>query len=249
MQWIYYIVKKTLQQKIWKGLKMNRIKILLIIALISLSLSNAQNEQEENNPAAQWEETIRTFEDWDKKNSFPSDAVLFVGSSSIRLWPTRECFGRFEVINRGFGGSQISDVVYFAGRIVLPYKPKVIVFYAGDNDIAAGKTAEQVFADYKKFVGLVQKQLPRTKIIFISIKPSGSRWSLWNVIKQTNKMIENFSQKDDRLYYFDGATPLLNSDGRPNDELFQSDRLHLNDKGYELWTKLLTPVIKKVMNQ
>lgn len=228
---------------------MNRMKILLILSLCSLSLSNARTEPAGNNQAARWEEEIRTFEDWDKKNSFPSDAVLFVGSSSIRLWPTRECFGQFDVINRGFGGSQISDVVYFEGRIVLPYKPKVIVFYAGDNDIAGGKTAQRVFDDYKKFVSLVQKQLPTTQIIFISIKPSGSRWSFWNIMKNANKMIEAFSQKDDRLYYFDGAAPLLNSDGRPNNELFLSDKLHLNDKGYELWTKLLTPVIKNAMNQ
>ena len=228
---------------------MNRMKILLLIALCSLFISNAQTEPVENNPAARWEETIRTFEDWDKKNSFPPDAVLFVGSSSIRLWPTRECFGRFDVINRGFGGSQISDVVYFAERIVLPYKPKIIVFYAGDNDIAGGKTAKRVFEDYKKFIGLVQKQLPTTRIIFISIKPSGSRWSLWNVMKDANKMIEDFSQKDDRLYYLDAATTLLDSNSQPNDELFLSDRLHLNDKGYQIWTKLLTPVIKQAMDQ
>jgi hypothetical protein len=228
---------------------MNRTMILLIITLCSLSISNAQTEPAENNPAARWEETIRSFEDWDKKNSFPPDAVLFVGSSSIRLWPTRECFGQFDVINRGFGGSQISDVVYFTGRVVLPYKPKVIVFYAGDNDIAGGKTAERVFEDYRKFVGLVQKQLPTTRIIFISIKPSGSRWSLWNIMKQANKMIEDFSKKDDRLYYFDGAAPLLNNDNRPNNDLFLNDRLHLNDKGYELWTKLLTPVIHKALDQ
>lgn len=225
------------------------MKILLLIALCSLFISNAQTEPVENNPAARWEETIRTFEDWDKKNSFPPDAVLFVGSSSIRLWPTRECFGRFDVINRGFGGSQISDVVYFAERIVLPYKPKIIVFYAGDNDIAGGKTAKRVFEDYKKFIGLVQKQLPTTRIIFISIKPSGSRWSLWNVMKDANKMIEDFSQKDDRLYYLDAATTLLDSNSQPNDELFLSDRLHLNDKGYQIWTKLLTPVIKQAMDQ
>jgi lysophospholipase L1-like esterase len=228
---------------------MNRIKILLIITLCCLIVSNAQTEPAENDPAAQWEKTIRTFEDWDKKNSFPKDAVLFVGSSSIRLWPTRECFGQFDVINRGFGGSHISDVVYFTKRIVLPYKPKVIVFYAGDNDITGGKTAERVFDDYRKFVGLAQKQLPATRIIFISIKPSGSRWPLWNVMKDANKMIEDFSQKDDRLYYLDAAAPLLDSNSRPKDELFLSDRLHLNDNGYELWTKLLTPVIEKAMNQ
>jgi hypothetical protein len=175
---------------------MSRIKkLLLIITLCSLSISNSQTEPAENNDLARWEKTIRAFEDWDKKNSFPKDAVLFVGSSSIRQWPTRECFGQFDVINRGFGGSQISDVVYFAERIILPYKPKVIVFYAGDNDIAGGKTAERVFDDYRKFTNFVHKRLPRIKITFIGIKPSGSRWSFWNVMKDANKMIEDFSQK------------------------------------------------------
>lgn len=226
---------------------MIRIKILLIIAFCSLSISNSQTEPAENNEVVRWEKTVRTFEDWDRKNSFPKDAVLFVGSSSIRLWPTRECFGKFDVINRGFGGSQISDVIYFAERIVLPYKPKVIVFYAGDNDIAGGKTAKRVFDDYRKFTDLVQKQLPRTKIIFIGIKPSGSRWSFWNTMKDANKMIEDYSKKDDRLYYFDSAAPLLDSNSRPKDDLFLKDKLHLNDKGYEIWTKLLIPIIKKAM--
>ena len=118
---------------------MARQKIFLF-AFCSFLILNGQIKSAENNPSSRWEETIRTFEQWDQKNSFPSDAVLFVGSSSIRLWPTRECFGDFEVINRGFGGSQISDVNYFADRIVLPYQPKVIVFYAGDNDIATDET-------------------------------------------------------------------------------------------------------------
>lgn len=208
---------------------------------------NAQDTPAEN-PARKWEETIKQFEQWDSKNTFPSEAVLFVGSSSIRLWPTRECFEEFPVLNRGFGGSQISDVNYFAGRIVLPYKPKVIVFYAGDNDIAAGKGADQVFEDYKKFVELVHKKLPATRIIYIGIKPSRSRWSLWEVMNEANTMIKAFSEKDGRLYYFDSATPLLNSDGMPNGEFFLKDQLHLNEKGYEVWTRQLRPVIEKAFN-
>jgi lysophospholipase L1-like esterase len=168
-----------------------------------------------------------------------------VGSSSIRLWPTRECFGEFSVINRGFGGSQISEVNYFAGRIVLPYKPEVIVFYAGDNDVAAGKDAQRVFEDYKKFVKLVHEKLPATRIIYVGIKPSRSRWSLWPVMNDANMMISDFSRKDDRLYYFDSATPLLGSDGKPNTALFLEDQLHLNEKGYEVWTKQLRPIIEK----
>jgi lysophospholipase L1-like esterase len=216
----------------------------LLVMFWSCLVLNAQDKPAEN-PAEKWEEDIRQFEQWDSKNTFPSDAVLFVGSSSIRLWPTRKCFGEFAVLNRGFGGSQISDVNYFAGRIVLTYEPKVIVFYAGDNDVAAGKNARRVFDDYKKFVKLVHDELPATRIIYIGIKPSRSRWSLWPVMNDANMVIKDFSEKDDRLYYFDSATPLLSSDGDPNAEFFLKDQLHLNDQGYEVWTRQLRPIIEK----
>jgi lysophospholipase L1-like esterase len=220
----------------------------LLIMFCWCLVLNAQDKPAEN-PAQKWEETIRQFEQWDSKNTFPSDAVLFVGSSSIRLWPTRECFEGFAVINRGFGGSQISDVNYYTERIVLPYKPKVIVFYAGDNDVAAGKSARQVFDDYKQFVKLVHKKLPGTRIIYIGIKPSRSRWSLWPVMNEANDMIRDFSEKDGLLYYFDSATPLLGNDGKPDAGLFREDQLHLNNKGYDAWTRLLQPVIKKAFEQ
>jgi lysophospholipase L1-like esterase len=224
---------------------MVRPKIGLLIMFCSCLVLNAQDKPAAENPVRRWEETIRQFEQWDSKNTFPSDAVLFVGSSSIQMWPTRECFDGFAVINRGFGGSQISEVNYFAGRIVLRYEPKVIVFYAGDNDVAAGKNARRVFDDYKKFVKLVHDGLPRTPIIYVGIKPSRSRWSLWPVMNEANMMINDFSGKHDLLFYFDSATPLLSSDGKPNVEFFLKDQLHLNDKGYEVWTKLLRPIIEK----
>ncbi len=192
-----------------------------------------------------WEETIQAFEEWDRKNSFPSDAVLFVGSSSIRLWPTRESFPELQVINRGFGGSKISEVNYYAERIVLPYKPRVIVFYAGDNDIAAGRSARQVFSDYKAFTELVHVKLPQTRIIFVCIKPSRSRWALWPVMSEANAMVKEFCGKDGRLFYFDAASPLLDSEGLPKPEFFLSDKLHLNGEGYKAWSRLLRPVIEK----
>ena len=219
---------------------------ILLIVLCSCVVSFAQDKPAEN-PAGKWEETIRQFEQWDRKNTFPSDAVLFVGSSSIKLWPTRECFGEFAVLNRGFGGSQISEVNYFADRIVLCYEPKVIVFYAGDNDVAAGKNARSVFDDYKKFIKLVHAGLPGTRIIYVGIKPSGSRWSLWPVMNEANMMIKDFSGKDDRLFYFDSATPLLDSAGKPNPAFFLKDQLHLNDKGYEVWTRLIRPIINEAL--
>jgi lysophospholipase L1-like esterase len=226
---------------------MVRLKTGLLILFCSCLAPAAQDQPGAKERPDRWEETIRAFEDWDSKNSFASNAVLFVGSSSIRLWPTAECFEELAVINRGFGGSHISDVNYYAKRIVLRYEPKVIVFYAGDNDIASGKSAQRVFDDYRAFTKLVHAALPGTRIIFISIKPSRSRWSLWPVMSEANGMIKDFCGKDSRLFYFDGATPLLDRDGAPNLELFLPDQLHLNGKGYEVWTKRLRPIIKEAL--
>jgi len=123
----------------------------------------------------------------------------------------------------------------------------VIVFYAGDNDVAAGKNARCVFDDYKKFVKLVHAGLSGTRIIYVGIKPSGSRWSLWSVMNEANMMIKDFSGKNGRLFYFDSATPLLDSDGKPDSAFFLKDQLHLNDKGYEVWTKRIRPIINKAL--
>ncbi len=228
---------------------MARRNIWLLIVLGGCVLLYGQDKPETKDPARRWEETIREFENWDSKNSFPQDAVLFVGSSSIRLWPTRECFPELPVINRGFGGSQISDVNYYAERIVLKYKPAVIVFYAGDNDVAAGKNAKQVFDDYKKFLTLVQDKLPAARIIFVGIKPSISRWSLWPVMNEANMAIKDHCSKDKRLFYFDSAAPLLGDDGRPRSEFFLKDNLHLNDKGYEVWTRSLRPILREAVDK
>ncbi len=226
---------------------MMRKKLCLLVLLCCASVLNGQHRPPTENPAAKWEKTIREFEDWDRKNSYPSGALLFVGSSSIRGWPTRESFGELPVINRGFGGSQISEVNFFADRIVLPYAPKVIAFYAGDNDVAKGKSPKRVFDDYRKLVKIVHGKLPRTRIIFVSIKPSGSRWKLWPVMAEANKMIEDFSGTDRRLSYFDSATPLLKDDGKPDDKLFLKDKLHLNAAGYRIWTKAIRPMIDEAM--
>ncbi|MBN1126143.1 MAG: hypothetical protein JXA82_14135 [Sedimentisphaerales bacterium] len=204
----------------------------------------AQEPAEKENPALRWEEDIRKFEAWDDQNAWPRNPVLFVGSSSIRLWKTRESFPDLPVINRGFGGSQTSDVLYYTERIVLKYRPRLIVLYCGDNDIASGKEPDQVFQDYRTFVSRVHKALPRTRIIYISIKASGARWNLWPKMKQANEMIAELSKKDSRLFYADCATCLL-KDGTPDDSLFVKDRLHLNPDGYKVWTGVIKPIIEK----
>jgi lysophospholipase L1-like esterase len=190
---------------------------------------------------SRFENDILAFEDWDRKNAHAHGAVLFVGSSSIRMWPTAESFAGLPVINRGFGGSHISDVNYFAERIVLKYKPQTIVFYAGDNDIEAGKPPQQVFNDFQAFATLVHQRLPETRIVYLPIKPSIARWSKWRQMQAVNSRVDRLAQNDTRIVYVDTATPMLDDDGKPRGELFLDDGLHLNGAGYKEWTEILAP--------
>ena len=144
-----------------------------------------------------WESAIRAFEKQDRKTPPSKNSVLFAGSSSIVRWDVSKYFPDLNTINRGFGGSQIADSVYFADRIILKYKPAIVVLYAGDNDIARGKTSEQVAADFESFVKKIREDLPQTRIVFIAIKPSLKRWGLFEEIQKTNALIAASCEKDD----------------------------------------------------
>jgi len=192
-----------------------------------------------------WEGAIRRFEQRDRTKSPPKGEILFLGSSSIVRWDTARRFDGYKTINRGFGGSQISDSLEFADRILIPYRPRTVVFYAGDNDIAADETPQQVADDYKALVARVHRKLPRVEFIFVAIKPSLRRWKLWDRMKQANEMIARFSDSDTRLKYLDIATPMLGADGKPRKELLAADGLHLSEEGYRLWTSLTRPLLGK----
>ncbi len=175
--------------------------------------------------------------------------LLFVGSSSIRLWQVTTYFPSLPCTNVGVGGFHISDVNHALGRLVFPHEPKVIVFYAGDNDIAAGKTPGQVLTSYREFVHRVRGQLPDARIVFISIKPSVLRRALWGKMRQANRMIEQFCRSDERLAYADVATPMLDGVGSPRRDLFAPDGLHLNGEGYRLWTGVISPIVERAYNE
>lgn len=177
----------------------------------------------------------------------PQDGVyLFVGSSSIRMWKTlEEDFAGFPVLNRGFGGSHFSDAIYFLGEIVKPYKPKKIIIYEGDNDIASGKTLEVIFNDFRRLIEMIQEELGDPEIAVISPKPSPSRWHLKGEYESLNRMMENYCKNHDKLTYIDVYTHMLNGSGKPEPELFVSDSLHMNEKGYKLWKDLVLPFLYK----
>jgi lysophospholipase L1-like esterase len=193
----------------------------------------------------QWEEDIRRFEAADRTSPPPQGAVLFVGSSSIAMWQSlQRDFPWTPVINRGFGGSEMADSLRYVDRIIIPYMPRLIVVYAGDNDLAGGKAPEQVVADYRSLVAKVHRRLPATPIAFIAIKPSPCRRHLLAPIRQVNAQIQALGAQDSRLLYIDVFTPMLDASGEPRPELFIEDGLHLNAAGYALWTRLVTPFLR-----
>ena len=187
---------------------------------------------------------IDLFRLWDKKNSVPKNPIVFIGSSSIRKWSTAEYFPDMPIINRGFGGAHISDVNHYINETVLKYKLRIIVFYAGDNDIAYGKTPEIVLDDYIYFVKNIHTILSNTKIIFIPIKPSLRRWSYWTKMKEANNLIYNYTNKNPLLYYIDTSSPMLDNNGIPVSSLYVNDSLHLSIDGYDLWSRLLEPILR-----
>ena len=206
---------------------------LIVYAILLLSL----NSWAETN---KFEPEILAFEASDRTNPPPRGAVLFIGSSSIRLWKTlAQDFPKHRVINRGFGGSEISDSIHFAKRIVIPYKPRLIIMYAGGNDIHHGKTPERVFADFKTFVATVRSALPRTPIAYISIAPNPARWSEVDRVRAANKLIADFARRQRRVEYIDVFSHMLGPDGQPRPEIFSPDRLHMNPAGYALWTRIV----------
>lgn len=197
----------------------------------------AQNQP--GDPFARWEKAISDFENDDKKNGKEPGQVLFIGSSSIRLWDLDKWFPDLDAINRGFGGSEVADSVHFYDRIVKPYAPTTIVMYAGDNDLSRGKTPEQVLADFQEFVEKVHADFPRTEIIYVAVKPSIARWKLVGEVRKTNELIKQMASDHEQLIFLDIDTPMIGENGTPKPELFAIDGLHLSEAGYKLWSDLL----------
>lgn len=191
-----------------------------------------------------WEPTIRNFEEQDKATPPKLGGIVFTGSSSIARWETLvDDMKPLDVINRGFGGSQYSDLNQYAKRIVVVYHPRAVVVYEGDNDLAAGssKTPESVANDARAFVQIVHSALPETWIYILSIKPSQSRWNEWPRMKAANRMIRNFARTQKRVQYVDVASAMFDTHGKLRPDLFVEDGLHPNPKCYALWTSIIKP--------
>jgi lysophospholipase L1-like esterase len=193
-----------------------------------------------------WEPAIARYEEADRERPPEWGAIVFTGSSSIRMWKSlAQDMQPLRVLNRGFGGSHIAHVNHFASRIVLPYHPSAVVLYAGDNDLSAGsdKTPASVLADFERFVTIVHGGAPRARIYFIAIKPSRQRWDRWPVMREANALIAAFALERANVEFVDIAAPMLGDAGPPAAKLFLADGLHLSAEGYALWTAALKPLL------
>ncbi len=218
---------------------MYKQSILFLLLIIVVATTTIKAQSTDSPDPNRYLPQIEEFRNWDTKNSFPEDAVLFVGSSSIVLWPTAEAFPNYKVINRGFGGSHLSDIYAFYDDVIRPYNPSLMVLYAGENDVTYGTPITQVVDKYKKIAEKFLQETTDSKILFLSLKPSSSRWEHWPGKIEVNQAIEQYNQGDERLFFIDVSTPLLNSENRPDDLFFVEDLLHLSDEGYRVWNKIV----------
>ena len=225
--------------------------IKYFVLLLAIVITGCAQSQSLPIPSPQedptiWEDAIQAFEQEDRTTPPAKDALLFIGSSSILLWESlKDDMAPMPVIQRGFGGSKLGDAIYYADRIVMPYKPRAIVMFSGSNDIAgeSPKSAKAVFGLYNAFVKQVHSELPNTPIYFIAISPTGARWEHREIVTETNRLIEAHTQSDANLHFIDTASALIDENGQSREDLFLGDKLHLNPKGYAVWTSIIRPAL------
>lgn len=194
--------------------------------------------------AAKWEEDIKKFEMADNSEMPAPGVILFTGSSSIAMWnDLEEAFPKYDVLNRGFGGSQFSDLLYYTDRIIYPYQPSKVFIYEGDNDLAAGESIESILMEAQRLREEIKAELPNTPVIFIAPKPSLSRWNLKDKYEELNAALGQYAEETELTEFADVWTAMMGPDGKVREDLFLDDDLHMNEEGYKIWKKVLQPFL------
>jgi lysophospholipase L1-like esterase len=220
----------------------------LVVALGLMSLARFVVKLRSADPTM-WEGVIRKFEKLDLRSPPPRGVIVFTGSSSIRFWKSlKEDMAPLPVVNRGFGGSQIHQVTHYVDRIVLTYQPRAVVFYAGENDMAGlffsrKRTPVEIRDAYRDFCQKVHRALPEVPIYYISTKPPKRRLRLWPAMQEANRLVREYCATDERLRYIDIVPAMLDAEGKPRRDLFKWDGIHLNEKGYAIWTSAVRPIL------
>lgn len=221
---------------------MRKTKLMTLLATFLLLQSLTAFAQQQ---PPYWNE-IQAFKKQDSVAPQPANAILFVGSSSFRLWKDiQQAFPSYAIVNRGFGGSSLPDVIRYADEIIFPYQPKQILIYCGENDFASSDTVTSsvVVQRFKELFTIIRNQLPNVPVAYVSMKPSPSRWHLKEKMQDANKQIKAFLKKKKKTAFIDVWKPMLDKEGKPKDELFVGDKLHMNEKGYAIWQKKIEPYL------
>ena len=219
-----------------------RALISLLVPLCAVLTARAANAPVAP-PKDKWEAEMKRFEAEDAKSPPPKGGIVFTGSSSVRLWKTlAEDFPGMPVINRGFGGSEMSDSVKHMELTVLRHLPRQVIVYAGTNDIKNGKTPERVMEDFKLFSERIKAALPETRIGFIAAAPNPARWALIDQFRDLNTRAAAYC-KEKGYDFIDVHTAMLGPDGKPLPDIFVADQLHMNPKGYEIWKRVIGPFL------
>ena len=227
-----------LSNLVWPG----KSKVMLLAILLVSGFFGSSSIAQDSKGGPFWPE-IQAFLKTDKSQGLTSCRTLFVGSSSIRFWTdVKRDLPELRIVRRGFGGAHLTHVVRYFNRLIKPHKPREIILYAGENDIAAGRAPEKVLADLKDFLAIKTNAIGQTPVYFIAIKPSIYHWDKFNRQSRANQMIKTLAEGRSDLVFID-VVPLMLEDGRPKD-IFMRDNLHMNRDGYALWTMAVRRVLK-----
>jgi lysophospholipase L1-like esterase len=221
------------------------MKIIRVIIVFCFCIATVFTSCSQDNKKPFYE-NIQAFKAADKIKAPPQNAIVFVGSSSFTMWTNvQDYFPGHPIINRGFGGSTLVDAIEYADDVVIPYHPKQVVIYSGENDLAFGTVnAEKVYKRFTTLFKILRDSLPQANIVYVSMKPSPSREKLMPVMDSANNMIKSFLSKKDNTAFVDVYHKMLDSSGMPRKELFREDMLHMKKAGYEIWKQEILPVLK-----
>jgi len=226
------------------------MKKLLLLLLIPFLFCSPLRKYERIENFQHWENDIVKFEQMDYTKQYPLDAVMFCGSSSIRLWGTlEEDMKPYNVIQRGYGGAKLTDYAYYLERIVYPHQFQAIVFFIA-NDIHGGeadKTPEEVGKLFELVLSKVRKKYQSVPLFWIEITPTNSRWKVWDNTAQANQKIKEICENSENTYFIQTSDQFIGEDGLPKKELFREDQLHLNADGYAIWTKIVKNKLDEVL--
>ena len=216
-------------------------RTMTVAVACALVLSASLQAQVAPRDPARWEPSIKAFEDQDRQRMPPKGGIVFVGASSIVRWDVEGFFPDLKVLNRGFGGSEMADTAHFAARTVLPYDPRLVVLYPGENDIARGVSPQTVAEGFERFVATVNQALPRTRILVIGLKPTPARWKFNDAMLETNRLLRAVAARHEAVTYIGVTQAMLGADRLPRPDLFIEDGQHMNRAGYEIWSEIIRP--------